>query len=364
MIEFLNLQKLNAPYESEFLQKFEQFLSAGYYINGVETQRFEKNFAEYCGTGYAVGTGNGLDAIRLILEAYKISGKLQNGDEIIVPSNTYIATILAITQAGLKPVLVEPKLETYNLNPEKVKETISPKTKAIMGVHLYGLISDWDNLSEIAQAHQLLLIEDAAQAHGAVWHDKKVGNLGDAAAFSFYPTKNLGALGDAGAVTTNDEEIATIISKLKNYGQDQKYINRYKGFNSRLDEIQAAFLNVKLPHLDTANAKRRRIAKIYINNIENQHITLPVFDDKAHIFHQFTIRTKNRDDLKKYLAENGIGTLIHYPIPPHKQQAYSEWQDYHLPVTEQIHREILSLPVRENLTDEEVYFIIDKINKY
>ena len=364
MIEFLNLKKLNTPYESEFRQKFEQFLTAGYYINGVENQRFEKNFAEYCGTGYAVGTGNGLDAIRLILEAYKISGKLQNGDEIIVPANTYIATILAITQAGMKPVLVEPKLDTYNLNPEKVIEKLTPKTKAIIGVHLYGLISDWDEISNITRKHRLLLIEDAAQAHGAVWLDKKAGNLGDAAAFSFYPTKNLGALGDAGAVTTNDEELATIIKKLKNYGQDQKYISRYKGFNSRLDEIQAAFLNVKLPHLDSSNAKRRQIAKIYINNVENQHITFPVFDDKAHVFHQFTIRTKNRDDLKKYLADNGIGTLIHYPIPPHKQQAYSEWQDYHLPVTEQIHREILSLPIRENLTNEEIYFIIDKINKY
>ena len=364
MIEFLNLKKLNAPYESQFRQKFEQFLATGYYINGEENQVFENKFAQYCDTKYAIGTGNGLDAIRLILEAYKISGKLHTGDEIIVPANTYIATILAITQAGLEPVLVEPKLDTYNLDPNKISKKITAKTKAIIGVHLYGLISDWDNLTDISQKHQLILIEDAAQGHGAVWHNKKAGNLGDAAAFSFYPTKNLGSLGDAGAVTTNDEELAIIIKKLRNYGQDQKYISRYKGINSRLDNIQAAFLNVKLPYLDAANEKRRQIALKYIIHIQHQAISLPVFDEKAHVYHQFTIRTKNREDFQKYLAQNGIGTLVHYPVPPHKQQAYSEWQDFHFPVTEQIHREILSLPIRENLTNEEVYFIIDKINKY
>ncbi len=364
MIEFLNLNKLNAPYESGFRQKFEEFLSDGKYIEGVENRRFEKNFAKYCGTKFAIGTGNGLDAIRLILEAYKVTGKLQTGDEIIVPANTFIATILAISQAGFTPVLTEPKLETYNLDPEKIAKKISAKTKAIIGVHLYGLISDWEYLQNIAHSHGLLLIEDAAQAHGAVWNDKKAGDLGDAAAFSFYPAKNLGALGDGGAVTTNDPELAGIITQLKNYGQEKKYISRYKGFNSRLDELQAAFLNVKLPHLDKANEKRRQNALLYLKNIKQSNIVLPVFDEKSHVYHQFAIRTRRRDELKTYLANHGIETMIHYPVPPHKQQAYSEWQNLHLPITEQIHREILSLPVRENLTGDEINYIIEKINKF
>jgi len=364
MIEFLNLKTLNAPYEKQFYQKFEQFLSSGYYVLGKEVQQFETDFAGYCGTDYAIGTGNGLDAIRLILEAYKILGRLQAGDEIIVPANTYIASILAISQAGLKPVLVEPNINTYNLDTERVSEKISSKTKAILAVHLYGLVSDWDTLSEVAQSHDLLLLEDAAQAHGAVWNKRKTGNLGDAAAFSFYPTKNLGALGDAGAVTTNDDELAEIIKKLRHYGQQQKYVSRYKGINSRLDEIQAAFLNVKLPALDTSNNKRRQIASTYIKHIKHSEIILPVFDTQAHVYHQFTIRTKQRDDLKKYLDKHGIQTLIHYPVPPHKQPAYSEWQHESYPVTEQIHREILSLPIRENLTDNEIFYIIDKINRY
>ena len=364
MIEFLNLKSLNAPYEKQFHQKFEQFLSAGYYILGQEVQQFETNYADYCGTTHAIGTGNGLDAIRLILEAYKILGKLQSGDEIIVPANTYIATILAISQAGLKPVLVEPDIKTYNLDAERVLEKLSSKTKAILAVHLYGLISDWDALSDIAQKHHLLLIEDAAQAHGAVWRNKKAGNLGDVAAFSFYPTKNLGALGDAGAVTTNDSELADIIKELRNYGQQQKYVSRYKGFNSRLDEIQAAFLNVKLPSLDNINNKRRNIAAKYLEHINHPEIILPIFNTQAHVFHQFTIRTKQRDKLKTYLSDNGIQTLVHYPVPPHKQPAYSEWQHESFPVTEQIHREILSLPVRENLKDDEIFYIIDKINRY
>ncbi len=364
MIEFLNLNKLNAPFENQFRQKFEQFLSAGNYIESSENQNFENNFAQYCGTEYAIGTGNGLDAIRLILEAYKIKGELQPGDEIIVPANTFIATILAISQAGLTPVLTEPRLTTYNLDPDKVIENITPKTKAIIGVHLYGLISDWDNLQEIARSYGLLLIEDAAQAHGAMWDNKKAGNLGNAAAFSFYPIKNLGALGDGGAVTTSDMALANIIKKLKNYGQEKKYICKYKGFNSRLDELQAAFLNVKLPYLDKSNDKRRQIAATYIEHIKHPEIILPLYGKKTHVYHQFTVRTANREHFQQYLKRNGIGTMIHYPVPPHKQQAYFEWQKLDLPITEQIHREILSLPVRENLTDEEIEYIIDKINKY
>ena len=364
MIEFLNLKTLNSPYEKQFHQKFDQFLSSGYYILGKEVQQFETNFADYCGTTYAIGTGNGLDAIRLILEAYKILGKLQIGDEIIVPANTYIASILAISQAGLKPVLVEPDITTYNFDTERVLEKINTKTKAVLAVHLYGLVSDWDTLSKVAQSHGLLLLEDAAQAHGAIWNTRKAGNLGDAAAFSFYPTKNLGALGDAGAVTTNDDELAELIKKLRHYGQQQKYVSRHKGINSRLDEIQAAFLNVKLPALDASNLKRRQMASTYIKHIKHPEIILPVFDTQAHVYHQFTIRTKQRDDLKKYLDKHGIQTLVHYPVPPHKQPAYSEWRHESYPVTEQIHREILSLPIRENLTDDEVFYIIDKINRY
>ncbi len=364
MIHFLDLKMLNQKYETEFHQKFKSFLQTGYYIQGKETKAFENNFARYCQTKYAIGTGNGLDAIRLIFEAYKILGLLQPGDEVLAPANTYIASILAISQAGLKPVLVEPKLETYNLDPQNVLNKISPKTKAILGVHLYGRISDWDAIQKIAKAHNLLLIEDAAQSHGAIWKGKKAGNLGHAAAFSFYPTKNLGALGDAGAITTQDSDLAEVLYKLKNYGQSQKYVSQYKGFNSRLDELQAAFLNIKLEYLDQINQKRQKIAQTYLEHLNHNKIILPPFAPKAHVYHQFVVRTPNREAFREYLLEEGIETLIHYPVPPHQQAAYSEWQSLHLPLTEQIHQEILSLPIRENLTDQEINYIIDKINRY
>jgi len=365
MIKFLDLHTINQKYEAEFLEKFQSFLASGYYIQGTETRKFEENFAKYCGTDYCEGTGNGLDALRLIFEAYKIAGKLQDGDEILVPANTYIASILAITQAGLQPVLVEPDIQTYNLNAQETAKHITQNTKAILAVHLYGLISDWDKLKQLAKQHNLLLIEDAAQAHGAIWRDLKAGNLGDAAAFSFYPTKNLGALGDGGAVTTSDKDLAEIIGQLKNYGQNQKYISRYKGINSRLDEIQAAFLNVKLSYLDQNNQKRKENARLYQQFIQNKKIHLPVADTSGnHVYHQFVIRTRNRKEFREYLLQNGIETLIHYPVPPHKQEAYSEWQQQELPVTEKIHNEVVSLPINESLSIDEIHYIIDKINAY
>ncbi len=364
-IKFLDLKDLNTPYEKAFQEKFQAFLKNGYYIQGKETRAFETEFARYCQTQRAVGVGNGLDAIQLIFEAYKILGKLQTCDEVLVPANTYIASILAISKAGLTPVLIEPELHTYNLDPKKVQNKITSKTKAILGVHLYGQISNWENLQKIVRANHLLLIEDAAQAHGAIYKGKKAGNISDAAAFSFYPTKNLGALGDGGAVTTNDPELADLIQILKNYGQTQKYVSRYKGINSRLDEIQAAFLRVKLTYLDQNNQKRQQIAKIYRKHIGNPMISLPAYENiENHVFHQFVIRTPEREKLQKYLFENGIETLIHYPIPPHQQGAYQEWKNLQLPLTEQIHREVLSIPVRENLTRDEIFYIIEKINRY
>ncbi len=365
MIKFLDLQHINKRYEKAFRKKFEKFLQSGYYIGGNEVQLFEKDFARYCGTRFAVGTGNGLDAISLILEAYKILGKLKTGDEIIVPSNTYIATILAVSKAGLIPVLAEPDIATYNLNPKEIEQKITSKTKAIIGVHLYGYISDWTEIQTIAHKHNLLLIEDAAQAHGAVFQNKKAGNISDAAAFSFYPTKNLGALGDAGAVTTNDEQLANLIQKLKNYGQEKKYISKYKGINSRLDEIQAAFLNIKLAYLDEINRKRRKNARFYMNNIKNNKIILPTAKTEAqHVFHQFVVRTAERDNFRKYLLQNAVETLVHYPVAPHRQEAYKEWQEQSYPVSEKIHREIVSLPIHENLTETEIFSIIEKINRF
>ncbi len=365
MIKFLDLQHINHIYEDKFRKKFESFLSSGYYIQGNEKRLFEEKFAHYCGSRYAIGTGNGLDAIRLLLEAYKITGQLQTGDEILVPANTFIAGILAISQAGLKPVLVEPDPKTYNLNPLEVEKQITGRTKAILGVHLYGQISDWDKLRQIADRHRLLLLEDAAQAHGAVLGDKKAGNLGDAAAFSFYPAKNLGALGDAGAVTTNDTEIAEIVKKLSNYGQESKYINRYKGINSRLDEIQAAFLNVKLDFLDQINQKRREHATLYLKNIGNPNVILPhITDMQAHVFHQFVLRTEQRAKFEKYMMQNGVETLIHYPVAPHKQKAYIEWKNLQLPISEKLHNEVISIPVAEHLTRNEIFAIIEIINRF
>ncbi|MEZ4875072.1 MAG: DegT/DnrJ/EryC1/StrS family aminotransferase [Flavobacteriaceae bacterium] len=366
MIPFLDLHQINVRFEKEFHKVFEKFLDSGYYILGNQVSIFEERFASYCGVKYCIGVGNGLDALRLILEGYKIIGKLHEGDEVLVASNTFIATILAIKQAGLKPVLVEASADSYNFNMDSLRESISTKTKAIMPVHLYGQLSPMEDLLALALEHHLLLIEDAAQAHGAVFGNrKKAGNLGHAAGFSFYPTKNLGALGDAGAITTNDEKLAAIVRKLRNYGTSSKYVNEELGFNSRLDELQAALLEVKLNSLDHDNAKRRAIAKRYGAEIKNSKIVLPLYDgSESHVFHLYVVRVENRDEFTAYLTQNNIGFLIHYPIPPHRQQALKEFSHLTFPVTEKIHKEVVSLPISPVMTEAQVNTVISVLNSY
>ncbi|HQZ24566.1 MAG TPA: DegT/DnrJ/EryC1/StrS family aminotransferase [Flavobacterium sp.] len=369
MIKFLDLKKINAPYETAFQEKLKSVLESGWYILGNEVAAFETNFANYCQTKYCIGVGNGFDALVLIFKGYIQLGKLQKGDEVIVPANTYIASILAILEADLVPVLVEPKLETYNLNPDLISEKITSKTKAILAVHLYGQLAEMEKINAIAIQNNLLVIEDAAQAHGAISNFRKSGNLSNAAAFSFYPGKNLGALGDGGAVVTNDSELAKVIQSLRNYGSEAKYQNEFIGVNSRLDELQAAFLNVKLPNLDAENTIRKAIAKRYLSEIKNDKIVLPTLSLRGttqsnHVFHLFVIRTENREKLQQYLLENGIQTMIHYPIAPHKQKAFSSWNDLSFPITEKIHNEILSLPISPVMTDDEVGFVISILNKY
>ena len=365
MIPFLDLKKINTIYEPAFQEKLKTVLDNGWYILGKEVTIFEANFANYCDTKYCIGVGNGLDALALIFKGCIQLGKLQKGDEVIVPANTYIATILAILQADLIPVLVEPKLETYNINIELIPEKITSKTKAILVVHLYGQIAEMEKINKIAVQNNLIVVEDAAQAHGASSTIRKAGNLSNAAAFSFYPGKNLGALGDGGAVTTNDTELAKIIQSMRNYGSETKYYTDYIGINSRLDELQAAFLNVKLPHLDEENNKRKNIARRYLSEIKNDKIILPFWDlSENHVFHLFVIRTKNRDELQQYLLENRIQTMIHYPIPPHRQKAFKNWNNLSFSITEKIHNEVLSLPMSPVLTEDEVSFVIQILNQY
>lgn len=364
MIPFLDLKSINAQYRDELIEACTRVIDSGWYITGNEVTRFEENFAEYCGTKHAIGVANGLEALILALRAWKEMGKLHAGDEVIVPSNTYIASILAISANDLIPVLVEPDLTTYNLCPIKTKAAITDKTKAILPVHLYGQLADMPALMDIAKQNSLLVLEDSAQAHGANIDGKKAGNWGDASAFSFYPGKNLGALGDAGAVTTNDDELANTLRALRNYGSHKKYENLFQGVNSRLDEIQAAMLNVKLPHLDKEIAHRRQIAKAYLEGINNSHIILPNQLGESHVWHVFVIRCEQREALQAYLAEQGIQTLIHYPIPPHKQQAYQDWNNLNYPVSERIHKEVLSLPMGPTLLMQDVDKIIDAVNKF
>lgn len=376
MIPFLDLKKINEPYEAAFQEKLKVVLDNGWYILGNEVKEFETNFAKYCGTKYCIGTGNGFDALVLIFKGYIQLGKLQKGDEVIVPANTYIASILAILQADLIPVLAEPKLETYNINPSLISEKITSKTKAILVVHLYGQLAEMDAINEIAVTNDLLIIEDAAQAHGAISPLTPEGGIkelekatssgaGGAVAYSFYPGKNLGALGDGGAVTTNDSELAKVIQSLRNYGSETKYYNDHIGINSRLDELQAAFLNVKLPNLDAENEKRRIIAGRYLSEIKNDKIILPFWDlSNNHVFHLFVIRTQNRLELQEFLYQKGIQTVIHYPIPPHNQKALSLWNHLSFPITQKIHDEVLSLPISPVLTMDEVSYIIDVLNKY
>ncbi|MBZ4034433.1 DegT/DnrJ/EryC1/StrS family aminotransferase [Flavobacterium sp. 17A] len=366
MISFLDLKKINEPYETAFQEKLKLVLTNGWYILGKEVETFEKAFAEYCNTKHCIGVGNGFDALVLIFKGYIELGKLKKGDEVIVPANTYIASILAILQADLIPVLVEPKLETYNIDPDLIQEKITAKTKAILVVHLYGQMCEMDKISEIAKKNNLIVVEDAAQSHGAINNQQlTINNLNSAIAYSFYPGKNLGCLGDGGAITTNDSELAKVLFSLRNYGSEKKYHNEYIGVNSRLDELQAGFLNLKLPNLDSDNEKRRKIAKRYLEEIKNDKIILPFWDiSNNHVFHLFVIRTENRDKLQEYLTQNNIQTVIHYPIPPHKQNAFSEWNALSFPITEKIHNEVLSLPISPVLTDTEIDFIIEILNQY
>lgn len=366
MIKFLDLHQVNQPYHEAFLQKTKSVLDRGWYILGDEVKAFEIQFAAYCETKYCIGVGNGLDALVLIFKAYIELGKLQKGDEVIVPANTYIASILAIFQADLVPVLVEPDENTFNINPELIASKIGSKTKAILVVHLYGQLADMDSINAIAAKHQLLVVEDAAQAHGAIdGHGKKAGNLSDAAGFSFYPGKNLGALGDGGAVTTNDQELANLIFSLRNYGSEQKYYNDFIGCNSRLDEIQAAFLNVKLPNLDAENVQRKIVANAYLTQIKNPKIILPNYSGEMdHNFHLFVIRTENREKLQLYLQENGIQSQIHYPVAPHKQKALVAWNDLSFPITEKIHKEVLSIPMSPVMTTADTNRVIQILNQY
>lgn len=366
MIKFLDLQKINLQHQTEIEAQLLEVFRSGWYLMGEKLKSFESNLSSYIGSSHAIGVANGLDALRLILKAYIEMGIMAAGDEVIVPSNTYIASILAISDNDLVPVLVEPDINSYNIDVSKIQEKISSKTKAILIVHLYGRIIFSDQLQQIAKENNLKIIEDNAQAIGAEWNGKKSGNLGDAAGFSFYPGKNLGALGDAGAITTNDDQLATTIRALANYGSNQKYVNIYKGLNSRLDEIQAAILDVKLKYIDSENKRRTEIAKRYISEIKNPKIILPELpeNENEHVWHLFVIRTENRDELQNYLSEKNIQTLIHYPIPPHQQNAYKEWNDLSFPISEKIHNEVLSLPISPVLEDEEVQTIIKALNHF
>lgn len=364
MVNFLNLKKINEQHHEEILSACERVLNSGWYILGEEVETFEKKFAEYCKVKHCISVANGLDALNLVLRGWIELGRLSKGDEVIVQANTYIASVLSITENGLVPVLVEPDPRTFNLSPENVKKAISNKTKAILPVHLYGQLSLMEEINAIAKAHNLLVLEDCAQAHGAVAKGIKAGNWGDAAGFSFYPGKNLGALGDAGAITTNDDNLADVIKALRNYGSHVKYQNNFKGVNSRLDEMQAAVLNVKLKYLDQQNNIRKEIAKKYINGITHEGIILPAVDGEndSHVWHLFVILTSARDELQKYLSEKGIQTLIHYPIPPHQQAAYQEFNDLSFPETESIHKKVLSLPMDPTMSQEDIETVIKAIN--
>lgn len=366
MVKFLDLQKINLRYQEEIENKLLEVFRSGWYLLGGELKNFETNLANYIGAKYAVGVANGLDALRLIFRGYIEMGIMKAGDEVLVPANTYIASVLALSDNGLVPVFVEPDPGTYNIDILKIEEKITPKTKAILIVHLQGRIVFSEELKNIAQKYDLKIVEDNAQAIGAEWNGIKSGNLGDASGFSFYPGKNLGALGDAGAVTTNDKELYEAIRALANYGSNEKYVNIYKGLNSRLDELQAAVLDVKLKYISHENDTRREVAKRFISEINNPKILLPEnpADEKEHVWHVFVIRTEKRDELQAHLTEKGIHTIIHYPIPPHKQEAYKEYNDLSFPITEKMHEEVLSLPISSVLEEEEIQAIIKAVNEF
>ena len=359
------MEKVTAKYGDEINEATTRVVNSGWYLQGKENEKFEKDFADYIGTKYCIGCANGLDALIWIFRSYVEMGVMNPGDEVIVPANTYIASILAISENGLVPVLVEPDINTYQIDSEKIEEAITPKTRAILIVNLYGQCAYTERIGELCKKYNLKLIEDNAQAHGCKFNGQRTGSIGDAAGHSFYPGKNLGALGDAGAVTTNDEELAKVIRAVANYGSTKKYVFKYIGRNSRLDEIQAAVLDVKLKHLEKDNERRKQIAEMYIKGITNPEIIVPNVPDRdAHVFHIFPIRTQKRDELQQYLTENGVQTIIHYPIPPHKQECYKEWNNLSFPITEQIHAEELSLPISPVMADEEVTEVIRLINEW
>lgn len=367
MIKFLDLEKVNNRFRDEIDSEIKEILDSGWYLQGKKNEEFITNFAKFCGVKHCLGVANGLDALNLIIRAYGFGV----GDEIIVPANTYIASILAISQNGCTPVLVEPSIDTYNIDPELIEEKITEKTKAILIVHLYGQVVQMDKIWVLAKKYNLKIIEDSAQAHGAGVNINgkfiKTGALGDASGFSFYPGKNLGCMGDGGAITTNDDELFEKVKAIANYGSDRKYHHIYKGVNSRLDEIQAAVLNVKLKYLEQDNQRRREISKYYRENITNPKIILPNIPSEkelAHVWHVFVVRTKERDKFQKYLLENGIQTIIHYPTPPHKQGAYKEWNNLSFPITEEIHNTIISLPISPVMADEEVKKVVEVVNEW
>lgn len=359
MIPFLNLKAINERFKTEFEESFQEVLQSGWYLQGEQNKAFEKEFAKYCEAAHCIGCANGLDALRLSIKALGLG----MGDAIIVPANTYIASVLAISDNGCTPVLVEPDIETYNINPDLIESHITPHTKAIMVVHLYGQVAQMDKICALAKKYNLKVIEDCAQAHGAVFQGRKVGSFGNISGFSFYPGKNLGALGDGGAVVTNDDTLAQKVRALANYGSFVKYENLYKGLNSRLDEIQAAFLKIKLKHLEADNARRKEIATMYLERINNTQIVLPKCKTDS-VWHLFVVRCANREKLQAHLMDNGIQTLIHYPIPPHKQEAYKELNHLHFPITEQIHREVLSLPISPVMQDDEVKCVVNAVNAF
>ena len=353
---------MNEAYEEKFRKAATRVIESGWYVLGEEVEAFEQEYANYCGTNYCVGVSNGLDALKLLLKAYGFGP----GDEIIVPSNTQIAPILAISEVGAKPILVEPNLTTFTIDPENVRKKITSRTKAIVVVHLYGRVVDMDPIRQIASEHNVKVIEDSAQAHGAVYNGSRTGSLADASAFSFYPSKNLGAIGDGGAITTNDEVLANKLFALRNYGSPKKYENLYRGYNHRLDEMQAAFLRIKLQDLDNRNEARRKVATTYLREIKNEHIILPEqpANEAEHVWHLFVIRTSKRAELQHFLHAKGIESMIHYPIPPHLQTAYKEMNNESYPVSEKIHEEVLSLPMSPVQTDEETEAVIQAINDF
>ena len=363
MIPFLNLKKINQRYYEGFIEATKRTLNSGYYVLGQELETFEKRFSNYCGTKYCVGLGSGLDALILTLRAWKEMGVISKGDEVIVPSNTYIASILAISENDLQPVLVEPDLKTFNIDPQNIEKAISPKTKVILAVHLYGRLADMPEIVHIANKYELKILEDSAQAHGAHFNNKKAGSWGHASAFSFYPGKNLGALGDAGCITTDDTELYSMIKRLRNYGSSEKYIHDLKGLNSRLDELQAAYLNVKLCDLDHEIEIRQKIANRYVSQIINSKIQLPQ-EHQGHVWHLFTILSSNRPTFIKHMQESGVETMCHYPVAPHKQKAYKELSQQAFPISEQIHNETVSLPLNSSLTAKEIDQIIEAVNNF